>query len=157
MYISENELQTVLQQSFFTNPVTYRKVKYRLYRGTFNTFVHTVRFNYRGNLNIDYLFQTVWNYLVSEYRQNTQLIASVEYDLLLNEPLEQSYYIWRANSNAVDFNEEHEMALQLTQDNIYEFVENATQINLPNLEIFFRNSKVTIDRPIAIVFSFYKL
>jgi len=157
MYLSENEMKLVLSQEYFSKSFTHSKIKYAMYRGKVNTDVHTLRFNFTTDINNEFVFQKSIKYLLLEYAPNTVLTASVDFDLLLYEPKMQSYYIWRANSNSVNFNENNEMQLRLTYENLSEFVSNAMQMNHPSLDIYFKNSNVTIDRPIAVVFSFFKL
>ena len=159
MFLDKNQLENVLKNSFFSQPFTESAVQYELYRGHLSTSVHTLRFNFTANFNEYFIVQTLIKYLFTHYIPNTQLIGSMSYDLLLKDPNSNptSYYIWRANSNAVHFSADNEFTLYLTHNNIYRLVQNCSIIHVPSLEIFFRSSNVVIERPLAVVFSFFKI
>ncbi len=160
MFLNENQLENVLSNSLFTEPYTESVVHYEFYRGQLNTTVHTLRFNFNANLNEEFILQILVRYLFTHFDPSTPLVASINYDLLLQEfngSRSNSYYVWRANSNAVHYSSDNEVVLSLTHNNIFRFVQNCTQVHLPSLDIYFQSSSVVINRPLAIVFSFFNL
>jgi hypothetical protein len=84
------------------------------------------------------------------------MLASVRYDFVLrstpNDP--SSYYIWRANTNQAEFDENDEILMAYTHANVIRFIQNAADVHIPDLNIYFSDSNVVIDRCLAIVFSF---
>jgi hypothetical protein len=159
MYITEDQLNSLLNSSYFQDPVTKSIVKYALYQGRLNTTVHTLRFNLIEGFNEDFMIQTVLNHLMFHFPLNTRMLASISYDLVLVDPKAdpKTYYLWRANSNSVHFNAVEEIQFTLTYDNVYRFVSNSSNVHIPSLNINYESSSVVIDRVIAIVFSFVKL
>lgn len=159
MYLTEPQLQQILSSAYFTQPVTKSVVKYVLYQGKLNAVVHTIRFNLNADVNENFIIQHVLNYLMENFAMNTRLMGSINYDLLLVDSNSEikSYYLWRANSNSVHFNAAEEIPFYLTYNNVYQFITNCTRVNIPELNIQFQSSNVVIDRPIAIVLSFFQL
>jgi len=87
---------------------------------------------------------------------NLQILASVHYDLLVcNAKADpKTYYIWRSNTNRTTLNVDHQLNMTITYANINRFCENVTTISLSDLEVNFSASDVTVDRLIAVVFTF---
>jgi hypothetical protein len=157
MYLTENQVNQILNNSYFSQPVTESVVLYDFYRGHVNATVHTLRYNLTREYNEENMIQHVLAYLMSQFPLNSTLLVSVNYDLLLGDVNSQSFYIWRANSNARSFNENEEFSMVLTYDNVYRFVTGTSQIHIPDLNINFRDSKVVIKKALAIVFSFVQI
>jgi len=138
VYMSLSELNAVLRDPFFSDPITVSRVPYFFYRGRKKCTVLTVRFN-----------------LVPQF--NRQFLASVRYDLVLRssgtDPA-ASFYIWRANTNQADFDDNDEQIFVPNYANLFQFCNNAVNINIPELNIHFVQSSVVIDKCIAIVISF---
>ena len=159
MYLTESQLNLLLNNSFFTQPVTESVVDYAVYRGHVKATVHTLRFNLTTDFSENFMIEHTISYLMAQLPINATLLGSINYDLLLKDPNSdpKSYYIWRANSNARNFDEQNEILFKLTYDNIYRFVSNAHQVHIPSLSINFRSSNVIVDKPLALVLSFLKL
>lgn len=159
MYLTQAQLETLLQTSYFTEPITQRTVQYKLYQGHLNATVHTLRFSI--NVDKNDVLQHIIDYLMKLYDLNTQFLASISYDLVLVDPKSnpKSYYIWRANSNASIISAlSHETFLPLTYDNLYRFVNDSVFNNqVSDFDIFFASSSVVVDRILAIVITFVKL
>jgi hypothetical protein len=160
MYLTQSQVDTILQTSYFTQPVTQSAVNYVLYRGHLNVTVHTLRFNCIDSFNENMVLQHLHTYLMSVYSLNTHIIASINYDLLLKNPNSNpsSFYLWRANSNAVHQYHRNslmtEIFFPLTYGNLYQFARRALTVDIASLNVKFRESNVTVVRPIAFVFSF---
>ena len=159
MYLTEAQLNSILNSSFFTVPFTQSVVNYRFYRGRTNATVHTLRFNWTNDFNRDVMLQQLITYLMTHFPLNCTLLGSINYDILLVHPSSEpkSYYVWRANSNAHSFNEENETRFILTYENVYRFATNAANVHIPDLNINFETSNVRIEKIVAIVFSFVQM
>jgi hypothetical protein len=70
------------------------------------------------------------------------------------DPNAPSYYIFTANSNQRVSSSTKETRFLLTRDQLYLFARRALQINIPELEIDFKDSNLVISSVIAIVFTF---
>lgn len=161
MYLSRSQVQTLLNSPYYKQPVTKSIFDYTLYRGKLNVRVITVRFNLneKDPINSKLILSQLVAVLSSEFSMGTHLLGSINYDLLLVDPKSnpKSYYIWRANSNASNFQQENETHVVFSYDNLYRFVNKAAQIHVPDIEINFANSNIDIDRILTIVFSFMKI
>lgn len=150
-YLTNTQIETVLQNPYYTQSTTQSAIDYRLFRGRFNVTVHTLRFNLNSSFTETMMLNYLYNYLTSVYNLNTHLLATVDYDLLLGN--NSSFYIWRANSNATIYNT-NDIYFPFTYHNLYVFARQALKIHLPTLNMYFRTSNVNVIRPLAIVFSF---
>lgn len=154
--MTEQELNAVLNQPFFTQPMTLSSVSYRLYRGRSHAKVLTLRFNLIPSFDKGSMVREVLSILDDYFNLQTRIFCSMRYDLVLcnlqAEP--PSYYLWRANTNYAEFDENNEMSLAFTHANIFRFCHTAADVHIPDLNIYFSNSKVVIDRCLAIVLSF---
>lgn len=159
MYLTEAQLHYVLQNPYFTEPVTQSVMHYVLYRGHMNATVHTLRFNSINPIDENMVTQTIMNHLMSMYDLNVHLLGSVSYDLLLVDPSSnpKSYYIWRANSNSATMLDNEETFFQLTYDNLFRFVRQSLGVHIQDLNIFFRSSNVVVENILAFVFSLVKI
>lgn len=160
MYLNQHQLDQILKTPFFSQLHTHNVIKYVLYRGKFNVVVHTVRFNFTSQFSENTMFQYLYSYLLSVFPINTHVLGTIEYDLLLEDSTSnpKSYYIWRANSNASHINNAIvEIFFPLSYNNLYRFAENALNVRIPELNVYFKNSHVKINRLVAIVFTFTML
>ena len=83
MFLTESEVNTVLQQSIFTLPVTESVVDYLFYRGTKKTSLLTVRFDLTPTFSHSFMLAYLQNGLTSApYCLQSHLVASIHYDLL---------------------------------------------------------------------------
>lgn len=155
--LTESELNAVLKESFFTVPHTVNRTFYKYYRGRARVTVLTVRFNLIASFDKRTMMRKLLSILDENFVLQTRMLASVRYDFVLrstpnNSP--SSYYIWRANTNQAEFDENDEILMTYTHANVIRFFQNAADVHIPDLNIYFSNSNVVIDRCIAIVFSF---
>lgn len=157
MYLTPAQVQSILESPYFTQQATDSVIEYANYRGRFNAKVYTARFNLTENFNQTFMNQFLINNLLTHFPLNTRLLGSVQYDLLLHNPTDNSFYIWRANSNQNNTQIGPETMFFFTYNNIFRLIQNAAQIHIPDLNIFFTASNVIIDKVIAIVFSFVKV
>jgi hypothetical protein len=164
MYLSEHELNAILQTPYYSQPFNTSFVNYTFYRGRYNANVLTVRFNVQNDMfNETFIQGILLTQTEDHYGLDTNLRVSVFYDLVLennpvNENEERSFYIWRANSNRRAFNDESdEIFMSLNVPNLTQWVRQAVQVHLPDLNVHFANSNVFINRLLAIVFTFVKV
>lgn len=155
MYLTKAQLDWLLQDPYFTQPMTQSVFTYHFYRGRFNAAVHTLRINW--DLEDNEIQQRITQYFMNTFRHNSSILVSVSYDLVLCQPTSQSYYIWRSNSNSVNFNEAAETKLILNYNNLYRYLQSITNINIPGLNINFEQSNVIIFKPLALVLSVVQL
>jgi hypothetical protein len=120
--------------------------------------VSTLRFNLN---NQDYsesrMLDMLMKYVMNKFKENTDIIGIIDYDLLLVnniDPNAPSYYIFTANSNQRVSTNTKETRFLLTRDQLYLFARRALQINIPELEVDFKDSNLVISSVIAIVFTF---
>jgi len=128
MWVPANELGPILKKPWFTDLMTVTNVHYEIYRDMRNKF-----------------------------KENTDIIGIIDYDLLLVnniDPNAPSYYIFTANSNQRVSTNTKETRFLLTRDQLYLFARRALQINIPELEVDFKDSNLVISSVIAIVFTF---
>jgi hypothetical protein len=120
-----------------------------------------VRFNVENALFNESFIQSILHAQIEDvYTINTNLRVSIFYDLVLennrlNEHEERSYYIWRANSNRRSFDDESDEKFMLfNAPNLIQWVRQALQVHLADLNVNFEPSNVTINRLLAVVFTF---
>ena len=156
MYLTISQVNQILNTPRYTLPFTESLFQYALYRGRYNAKVYTVRFNIIPSLTEDFIFNHLYRGLQSGFPAEPHFRASLKYDLLMknNSQIPATYYIWRANSNHYNFNNADEVLVSNTPESLLQFVNNCTTIDVDNLDIFFQNSSVSIDRVLALVFSF---
>ena len=159
MYLTEEEINSIISTPFFTAPVTESVMNYAFYRGRMNATVYTLRFNLTPTYSENYLIKFVLDHLLKHFPLNNRVLGSIHYDLLLcNSNIDpKSYYLWRANSNQAHFDTEEETMFTLTYDTVYRFIRKALQVHVPSLNIYFSSSNVVIERALAVVFSFVKI
>ena len=138
--------------------MTVTNVHYEIYRDLSNVNVSTLRFNLNSNeFNEDRMINMLMDYVMNEFQENHDIIGIIDYDLLLvnnMDPNAPSYYIFTANSNQRVSSSTKETRFLLTRDQLYLFARRALQINIPELEIDFKDSNLVISSVIAIVFTF---
>jgi len=155
--LTKHELNIVLKNPFFKKPFTESLVNYTLYQGKINASVLTVRFNITNQINENELVATLINSLMKHFSLNTRLLCSINYDLILSDHNQNSFYIWRANSNQTHYDIDEEMIFIFTYNNLYQIVQKATTIDMNSLNIYFANSNVVINKVISLVLSFVKI
>jgi hypothetical protein len=156
MYLTGVQLDTILKNPYYSNPVTDCLVKYSVYRGRVNAHVYTLRCNITADFNEEHMIDLVLTHVMSRFPIGKQILGSISYDLLLVDPKSnpKSYYIWKANSNQTVLDTNGEILISLSHDNVFRFIQNAARVDIPSLNINFRNSNVVVERVLAIVFSF---
>jgi hypothetical protein len=153
-YLSRPELEQLLRNDWFTNPMSMHVHNYHNYRGRTNANVLTLRFNMNVNFNEDNMIESVIQTTINHFSSQQTVLGLIEYDLLLMQPDPESFYIWRANSNISRNIPNAEQTLRLNYDNLFLFARNAARVIPTDLEAHFRTSNVIINRVIAIVFTF---
>jgi hypothetical protein len=148
MWVPANALGPILKKPWFTDLMTVTNVHYEIYRDMSNVNVSTLRFNLN---NSDYsenrMLDMIMKYVMNKFKENTDIIGIIDY----NAP---RYYIFTANSNQRVSTNTKETRFLLTRDQLYLFARRALQINIPELEIDFKDSNLVISSVIAIVFTF---
>jgi len=165
MYLTQFEVDAILQHPYFTVPFTEDVTNYILYRGRLHANVLTLRFNITRTFNETYMLAMCVERVLEHYVVNTPLRMSILYDLLLEGPSADNdddsdvrqYYIWRANSNRRTFNDDNEIIMSVNMAELNRHCRNAANIHLPDLDVHFKSSKITIQRLIAIVFTFVEV
>jgi hypothetical protein len=159
MYISRAELAALLKKPYFNSFLSRDVSNFALYRGHFNAKVLTLKYSvlapdYTENAMITSVITEVMNYFPP--RQKT-IRGLIEYDVVLKanptEEINESYYFWKANSNTHQ-GLQSETTLNFTYDSIFHFIRNAAKVNPNDLDLFFVNSNVSVDRITTIVFTF---
>jgi hypothetical protein len=159
MYLTEAQVLSILSSDFFQTSFTSRKVHYSLYQGKTNATVHTLRFNCNENFDPLTVRAGIYQYLTEQFPTNAVLLGSISYDFLLVDPSQnpKSYYIWRSNSNAVHFTPHEESYFTLSYMNVANFVRSIFNMDASSFDVNFENSKVTIERILAVVLTFMKI
>lgn len=156
MFLTESEVNFMLQQPTFALPVTESLVHYKFYRGRKKVNLLTLRFNMTPTFSSTFMTGFMQDKLTSPpYKMHSTIAASVEYDLLLcnSRATPPTYYIWRANTNQSNLKVDHQVTMSINPVNIGRFCEDVTTIDLADLQTNFENSDVIIDRVLGIVFS----
>ncbi len=156
MHMTRADLNAVLNNAFFTDPMTVNRSAYMFYRGRHRVNVLTVRFNLIPSFDEQSMSRNLVQVLDSHFDMQERILGSVRYDLVLrsSDADPTTYYIWRANTNQSEFDENDEVSIAYTPANIHRFCRNSSNVNINDLNIFFSASHVTVDRCLAIVFSF---
>ncbi len=154
MYLTEQEVNSVLESSYYTDPVTETVYHYRSYRGRAYVNVFTLRFNITRSFNESFVARHLLERLPTQYALQSNILGSIQYDLLLVNADRTSFYIWRANSNRVHFNEQDEIRLSMSYANLMRFCQDSLRFHTPDLNAYFKSSNVSIDRVLALVYTF---
>ncbi len=146
----------VLKIPYYSNRVTETLTDYAAYRGKLSCKVYTMRFNFTSQFNNEYMIDYVLRNVMNNFKTGSRISASIQYDLLLVDPTSNpsSYYIWRANTNLHTFDYDNELNIYLSYNNLFRFIHEASHIDIPTLSLNFRSSNVTIERVLAVVFTF---
>ena len=155
MYLTHHELNRLLNNPCYTQPVTESHNTYKFYQGRLSTKVYTVRFNL-GDMSPDLMITYLNNHLPRYFKPESKLLCCVYWDLVLRSP-DETYYIYRANSNRINHDESSETTFKLTYINISRLVHHYTGINVNDLNVKFDSSNVTIDRMLTVVLSFMSM
>ncbi len=156
MYLNQHQLNAILQSPYYALPMTENMTDYMSYRGRQNVRVLTIRFNMIPTFDENTMIQTILNMLTNHFPIDARLLASINYDMLLCDPQQESFYIWRANTNQAHYNVSQEIPLILNYANVFRFCQNSSHVHVPDLALNFRTSNVVIDRMLAIVFTFVR-
>jgi hypothetical protein len=158
MFLNESEVELILKQPIFSTPVTESDLTYTFYRGRKSVNLLTIRFNMTPSFNESWMTSYLQDRLTSSpFQLQSQLLASVHYDLLLCDQnvSPPSYYIWVSNTNRTTLDVDTQTQMTITYDNISRLTEHVTNVNLSDLQqTNFINSDITVDRVLAIVFTF---
>jgi hypothetical protein len=159
MYLTKAQVTQILNSNFFQTLFFSNISNYVLYQGKKNATVHTLRFNIVEGFTESKVREIVMSYLNEKFPPNSLILGSIDYDFLLRDPTSntESYYIWRSNSNAVHFKAHDEIYFSLNNMNIANFINKSVNIDYSTLNIHFNNSKVVIEKAIALVFTFVKI
>lgn len=157
-YLNEHQVASILQTPHFSSSYTETITNYSLYRGRTNTSVLTLRFNLNelDEFELPTVHNVLQQRLVAHFPSGTQVLTSIDYDLLLKDAVSSApgYYIWKANSNRHQFDQTRESVLSLTAPQIYQFAQNLYVRDLDALSIHFASSNVVVTRVLAVVCSF---
>ena len=157
MYLTETEVQRLLNAPIFTEPVTQSINTYQLYQGRLSTTVVTVRFNMTADsFSADFMINYLNSRLPTFFSPPTRLLVCVTWDLLLIGP-GGTYYIFKANSNRVHNDESFETVMNLTYVNIARLCHNYSRMHVNDLNVKFDSSNVKIAKILSIVTSFMKM
>jgi len=156
MWVPAQFVVATLKRAWYTDPMTETIVHYEAFRDMRNVDVVTLRFNLNSvKYSEEYMIDTLLKYVMKKYKKGGDIIGMIDYDLLLVSSVNpESFYIHTANSNQRSSNETQETRFSLSRDNLFFFARRALQINIPDLEINFQESKMVISSVIALVFTF---
>ena len=157
MFLNESEVKLILQQPLFSSPVTESDKSFIFYRGKRRAHLYTVRFNMIPSFSETFMSAFLQDKLTSPpFQLQSRLRASVHYDLLLcnRTAVPVTYYIWVSNTNCTSLTTDHQVDMMITYANIARFTEQVTNVNLADLDTNFISSDVTVDRVLAVVFTF---
>ena len=154
-YLGRQELNQLLQNEWFTQFESFHVHNYALYRGRVNATVLTLRYNIESpQFDQETMIENVIRRTMQQFSNEPRIVGLIEYDLLLRQPDMESFYIWRANSNVARHLPNAEQTIVVGFDELYLYIRNALQMNPVDLNVYFRSSNVTIEKIIAVVFTF---
>ncbi len=160
MFLTESEVNVLLQNPLFTSPVTESEQDYILYRGSRKVTPLTIRFNLVPTFERSFMQAYLQEKLNSYYRLGSLISMSVQYDFVLcnHNAIPKTFYIWRANTNQTtldkDGDDDIDVKISLTNNNVSQICNNAMSFDFDQLNLNFVTSDVTVDRVVAIVFTF---
>jgi len=157
MFLNESEVNIILKQPAFSKPVTESDINYIFYRGRRTVKLLTVRFNMIPSFTEHFMTRFLQDRLTAPpFQLQSQLSVSIHYDLLLcnHNVSPPTYYIWVSNTNRTTLDVDKQIQLTITYDNISRLTENVTRVNISDLEVNFISSDITVERVLAIVFTF---
>ena len=154
-YLSRDELHQLLQTEWFTQFRSVHLHNYAFYRGRVNASVLTLRYNVSSNeFNEENMIDSVIQTAMQQFPNEQRVVSIIEYDLVLMNPNQSSYYLWRANTNVQRNLPNAEQIITLNYDNLFLFCQNAASVNPSDLNTFFRSSNIVIRNIVAIIFTF---
>lgn len=159
MYLSRSELNALLKKSYFSTLLSKSVHQYALYRGHFNARVLTLRYSTLApEFNETRMINSVLSEVLAFFPPSVKTVRGlIEYDVILQaqplDPVNPSYYFYRANSN-VNPGPNPETLVALNHDALFLFIHQAAQILPTDLDLYFSNSNVSVERITSIVFSF---
>jgi len=173
MWVPAQFVVATLKRAWYTDPMTETILHYEAFRDMRNVDVVTLRFNLNSvKYSEEYMIDTLLKYVMKKYKKGGDIIGMIDYDLmkkykkggdiigmidydllLVSSVNPESFYIHTANSNQRS-SKTQETRFSLSRDNLYIFARRALQINIPDLEINFQESKMVISSVIALVFTF---
>lgn len=159
--LNRQQMNHLLNSPHYSLPWTESYVLYRLYRGKKQTGVMTLRVKWDQHPSFIKMLNLLEERLLNIFPKHAQLVASIDYDLLLRDSNRspESFYIWRANSNRRQFDYHHheEIVFNLNFHHLREFVQTMLNIDMNQLNINFINSSVVVDRVLFVVCSFMQI
>ena len=157
MWISAEQLKSVLKHHWFVTPYTESNLKYTLYNNRSNVNVYTLRLNLKSpNYNHENMIDEMIHQVMTKFPEAKLLVGSIDYDMLLvnNKEEPPSYYLWRSNSNQRSSSLKEETIFKKDYHQLYFFGKKATEVNLSELNVQFESSNVVIEDILTIVFTF---
>ena len=133
--------------------------QYALYRSHFNVSVLTLRYGVLiEEFTENRMINSVINEVMAHFPPSVKNVrALIQYDVILRaNPVDQvndSFYFWRANSNSSQ-TPHQETILTLNHDSIFLFIRSAAHVLISDLDLFFVNSNVSIEKITSIIFTF---
>lgn len=154
-YLNREELHQLLQNPWFTQFYSVHINTYAYYRGKTNATVLTLRYNVNSRqFSQEAMIESVIRTTLQTFSSGQRVIGLIEYDLVLMQPDQSSFYLWRANSNVSRNLPNAEQNITLTYDNIYLFIQNAANVNPSDLNTFFISSNIIIRDIVAVIITF---
>jgi len=160
LYLSHLQLQSILQNPYYSSPYTVSHHEYTFYRGEIKTHVLTLRFNRLPTFTPTLLHQVLLEHLFETFPRYATLIVTLDADVLLRggDTPPWSYYIWRANSNRRHFEHRWEWIMVNANENIHQLVQDLVRFSpLDHFQPLFKNSTVSAVTTLSLVCSFMQV
>jgi hypothetical protein len=158
MWISADQVDSVLKHHWYTTPMTESTKRYVLYRNHFNVDVYTLRFNINSpNFSKETMLDTLIRKVMNHFPKARTVVGSISYDMLLVDAKDQnnpSYYLWRANSNQRSASNTEETVLTMEQHQLYLFGRKAANVDVETLNVDFQSSSMVVADILTLVFTF---
>ena len=158
MWISADQVDSVLKHHWYTAPMTESTNRYVLYKKHFNVDVYTLRFNINSpNFDKETMLDTLIRKVMNHFPKARTVVGSISYDMLLVDAKDQnnpSYYLWRANSNQRSASNTEETVLTMEQHQLYLFGRKAANVDVETLNVDFQSSSMVIADILTLVFTF---
>jgi hypothetical protein len=162
MYLTRSELVDLLKLPYFNTFFTKNVHNYALYRGHFNATVLTLKYSVLvPEFNETSMINSIIKEVLDFFPPNIKSVrALIDYDVVLkSNPMDQvneSFYLWKANSNRNQVPNQ-ETIVSLDENSIFLFVRHAARVNPSELDIYYINSNVSVDRIVSILFTFISI
>ncbi len=155
VYLTQEALLSLLQNQWFTQFYSKHINFYKYYRGRHHAKVLTLRYNINSSqFSEEAMIESVIRITMDQFPNERQIIGLIEYDLVLMQPNNNSFYIWRANSNVHRNVSNNETVIALTYDDLYLFIRNANNVSPADISVHFRTSNVIVQNIISIIYTF---